>query len=404
MSRRVTLVLTTLESAAPLVAPPFEVHTPWWPDVEPVVAEAARLGVEATVLRLLDASPDPRHPSGMAGTVTYLAETPAEAYERLIRAGAAEHCRGVLDDHPLRASWARPGGPARHVAWADAALRANRRPRSGPVVQVKSWNLTGLWMLPTAVGPVWLKTVPAFFAHEGRVIAALGDAPVPPLLAAEDGRLLLDHVDGEDQWDAPLPVQLEMVALLVELQFRCIDRADELLRLGAADLRAPALGTAGADLLERNREGLDGADRSILETLVEGLDRRFARVDACGLPDTLVHGDFHPGNVRGGSGGLVVLDWGDCGVGHPLLDLDAMIERVLEPARLRAAWFRHWRRRLPGCDPARAAELLAPVGCLRRAIVYQVFLDGIEPSERRYHAADVIDMLARAAAIARSER
>src|SRR6185503_6625707 len=141
--------------------------------------------------------------------------------------------------------------PARHVAWADAALGATRRPRTGPAVQVKSWNLSAIWSLPTAGGPVWLKSVPAFFAHEGPLIAALGDAPVPTLLAADDGQLLLDHIEGEDQWHAPVPVLLDMVALLVDLQFRCIDRVEELLLLGVADFRAPALAAAAVDVIER---------------------------------------------------------------------------------------------------------------------------------------------------------
>ena len=51
-----------------------------------------------------------------------------------------------------------------------------------------------------------------------------------------------------------------------------------------------------------------------------GLPDRVAAVAACGVPDTLVHGDFHPGNVAGRPDDYVILDWGDSFVGHPLLD------------------------------------------------------------------------------------
>jgi len=40
------------------------------------------------------------------------------------------------------------------------------------------------------------------------------------------------------------------------------------------------------------------------------------------------------------------------------------------------------------------------VAALRQALIYQVFLDGIEPSERTYHAGDPVHWLERAAAIA----
>jgi len=32
------------------------------------------------------------------------------------------------------------------------------------------------------------------------------------------------------------------------------------------------------------------------------LPARLARIERCGLPDTLVHGDLHPGNTRIGGG------------------------------------------------------------------------------------------------------
>jgi hypothetical protein len=40
--------------------------------------------------------------------------------------------------------------------------------------------------------------------------------------------------------------------------------------------------------------------------------------------------------------------------------------------------------------------LIGPIAALRGALVYQGFLDGIEPSERIYHEADVPASLRRA--------
>ena len=44
---------------------------------------------------------------------------------------------------------------------------------------------------------------------------------------------------------------------------------------------------------------------------------------------------------------------------------------------------------MPGSDPGRAWTLLRPLAALRVALVFQTFLDNIEPSERAYHARDV---------------
>ncbi|WP_406178353.1 hypothetical protein [Streptomyces sp. NBC_00996] len=58
------------------------------------------------------------------------------------------------------------------------------------------------------------------------------------------------------------------------------------------------------------------------------------------------------------------------------------------PAR---AWIDARRARLPAADPARALALAEPLAHLTYALRYQEFLDGIEPSERRYHRGDPAD-------------
>jgi hypothetical protein len=70
---------------------------------------------------------------------------------------------------------------------------------------------------------------------------------------------------------------------------------------------------------------------------------------------------------------------------------------VEQRAAVVTGWDDAWRSAVPGCDPARAGELLEPVAALRQAVVYDGFLRRIEPSERRYHAADPATWFRRAA-------
>lgn len=229
----------------------------------------------------------------------------------------------------------------------------------------------------------------------------LDTANVPPVLAHDGARVLLAEVPGEDQYRATGPILGRMVELLVDLQAGWIGRTDELLALGAPDWRAEPVTELLGALVERWAPQLDGSTRRSLVELVDGLPDRFAAIARCGLPDTLVHGDFHRGNVRASDDAVVLLDWGDCGAGHPMLDQPAFLGPLpgdeIEPVR--RAWSAAWRARLPGCDPERAADLLAPVAALRQALVYQVFLDRIEPSERIYHDDDPLLWLERAAAL-----
>ncbi len=134
------------------------------------------------------------------------------------------------------------------------------------------------------------------------------------------------------------------------------------------------------------RATLAPADLAGLDRLVDELPDRFAALDRCGVEPGLIHGDFHPGNWRGGAGTLVLLDWGDSGVGHPLLDMPAFLGRM--PAEVVPRVRDHWIGLLAG-DAKRAGELIAPIAALRQALIYRSFLDAIEPAEHRYHAADV---------------
>jgi len=51
------------------------------------------------------------------------------------------------------------------------------------------------------------------------------------------------------------------------------------------------------------------------------LEDAVQRVDAYGIPPTLIHGDFHPGNVIAGDDRNVIIDWTDACISNPLMDL-----------------------------------------------------------------------------------
>jgi hypothetical protein len=179
-----------------------------------------------------------------------------------------------------------------------------------------------------------------------------------------------------------------MVTGLVDLQQALTGSVEDLCIAGLPDWRAPALLDAIDGLCRRDdvRATLTAEEASTLNAVVDGLPARFAAIDECAIDPTLVHGDFHPGNWRGGPERLVLLDWGDSGVGHPLLDMPAFLDRM--PPEFVPELRRHWAGLHAG-DAQRASALVAPIAALRQALVYRAFLDGIEPAERRYHEADV---------------
>jgi hypothetical protein len=371
VTRIVTSVVTHGGTCVGMVGP-FPVEVPWWAEVEPVVSHLEQtLGVPVVVLRLLGVE---GADGARDGQVTYHAEALEPPGPGLAP------CDFVDDEQPLRQAWAHVSGVRELLRWASAWVEPTGRP-----VQVKSWNLSGLFRLPTADGPVWLKGIPPFAAAEPTAIGAFAQVDpdlVPAVLASGPGRLLLADVPGTDCWDASPAVVADALHRLVTAQARIGQPPGDL-----PDRRPAALAAAVRDLLD----GPVGAELSPGELrAARGLGSRWEMLADCGLPDTVVHGDFHPGNWRSTGGPPVILDFADAHLGNPVLDGLRAIDFLPASRRQGAAdaWIEAWAAAVPRSRPAEALRIAEPLAHLAYALRYQEFLDNIEPSEHVYHHGD----------------
>jgi hypothetical protein len=290
---------------------------------------------------------------------------------------------------PERMPWAEAGWYDATVEWIEERVAELGRSITGPITQRKHWSISSILRVPTAEGPIWCKDVPTFFAQEGPVLEVLcrtTPGPLPVVLARADGRVLLEDLGGAslEAFDAPVEDHERAARLLATMQLEWIDRVDELLAAGAVDRRLALLPAHAAAIAARPdvTGGLDAERRSRLDALVAALPERCAALADSdgGVPATLVHGDFHPGNVaKRPDGSLVVFDWTDVAVGHPFVDLapyrphrDAVI----------AAYAGVWRERVGNEAVDRALELIPPIAALHHGVSYARLLDGVEPDER----------------------
>ncbi|MET8413826.1 aminoglycoside phosphotransferase family protein [Streptomyces sp. NPDC005195] len=413
---------------------PFPVDIPWWSEVAPVVDRLEKLlGVPVLVLRLLDVDGGE---GGRDGHVTYHVEALGRPAP-----GTLEQ-RPVALDLPngrevLRSPWARTDGLRELLDWAGDTLASAGRPVTGPVEQRRTWNLAGLFRLPTARGPVWLKATPRFAADEAAVISAfarVGTGLVPVLLGSGERRVLMEHIPGVDCWGpsaetvgAAMERVVAAQAALAEQGPGCLGDSSSpshcadgpvLPRTGDG-LSSSGAGSASSSpsgVPDRRTPGLVSAVHALLDGPVaaeltaqellgaQELTRRWEPLAECGLPDTLVHGDFHPGNWRSDGGPPVIVDFADAHWGHPVLDGLRVHHFLPEAGRAAAAraWSDAWKARVPASDPARALVLAEPLALLTYAVRYQEFLDGIEPSERVYHEGDPADAIRAALRSARN--
>jgi phosphotransferase family enzyme len=355
------------------------VDVAWWADVASVVAGLhERLGVAGTVLRLLTVTGGE---GARDGHVTYHVEA-AEPPARDLEPTDVTYAE-LAAPQRFRAPWATAEGLREVLGWATGRLAAAGRPVTGPAEQHRTWNLAGLFRLPTATGPVWLKATPHFATDEAAALTAIArhdPALVPAVIDGGPGRVLLEHVPGDHCRDAPDDVIADVLHRFARVQAA----------LAAAPPEVPQLPDR-RDIAARARVLLDDGlpELTVRErAAARRLTGRWHELAACGLPDTLVHGDFHPVNWHGDP--PVVIDLADAHLGNPVLDGLRAADFLPETARPAAAraWVRAWAGLVPGCDPARALAVAEPLAHLAYAVRYQEFLDGIEPSERVYHDGD----------------
>ena len=139
---------------------------------------------------------------------------------------------------------------------------------------------------------------------------------VPPVIGAGQRRVLLEHLPGEDCWDASPQIITSAVQRLAATQAALANHPaslppglpDRRTRSIARQIRALLDGPVARELTARE------------VAAARGLLNRFPLLDECGLPDTIVHGDFHPGNWRSDGGPPVIVDFADAYVGNPVLD------------------------------------------------------------------------------------
>jgi Phosphotransferase enzyme family len=368
MPRTATVVLINGRHEILGALAPFELERPWWQESADIVqAVRDQHGIDVVILRILEA--DQPHPPG--GHVTYLAQTEE-------RPTAATPVEIDQTPQPKRNSYAEVNGPHETLAWARTHL--------GPISvakQHRTWNLSMIWRLDG----VWLKQVPPFFAHEAAVIrwAAAHNARVPELIAADNGRMLMRDIPGEDLYEAGLEVRAAIGVDNHHIQLASLSALDELAAMGVPDGRR--------DQLVASLQAAFPA-HPLVRRVPELLDRALD----CGVPETLVHGDLHPGNARGDAYHRTLLDWGDSFLGHPAFDIIRLTGGLADADAklLLDQWAQRWRAAIPGSDPLRTVELLRPVAALRAAGVYANFLADIEPAEHPYHTGDVPFWLQRA--------
>lgn len=374
---RVTVRAGSFDSAAHMVSAAFErrLGTPPW------LLRRLQLG-EAPVLELdlVDRSWRPPRNGRWIGAAELEGLRLADEEHRPLLAAYL----GEPEVPAERPPWSRPGWREPVVAWLDEQARRLGR-RLLAVEQVRVWSISAVLRARTD-GPTLYLKAPArlpLFVDEARVTAELagrfpGYVPAPLAVEPDEGWLLLAELDLVG-WQAPLDVRAELFRRFAGLQRRSAELTDELLAAGCLDRRLHAL-EAQLDPLfadERALSRLEPDETAELRRRADELRGACRRLAECGLPDTLVHGDLHPGNVARQDGELVYFDWTDACVAQPLVDLHSL--QWSQDESVRAALLEAYLEGWGGDVPPEAVRLARVVTPLHHAVSYATIAASLEP-------------------------
>lgn len=287
---------------------------------------------------------------------------------------------------PRRGAWNAPGWYDEASDWIRAQLEAHGIEMTAPPAQFKHWIITSALKIPTTHGDYYLKAVPAVFAQEPGITAALAarypdyvPAPLATRSRPGEGWMLMPDFKGEVLERISVEQISEALRILARVQIDSISRVDELLAAGCLDRRLERLAAEFETLLHDPvvLVGLAPEEIERFQKHRPQFEEMCSRLAGYAVPQTLLHGDFHGGNLLARDGNILIFDWTDGCIAHPFLDLITGLNNRYpgfneqEQAAIRDAYLAEWHAYESPERLREAARLAWPLGALHQAVSYR---------------------------------
>jgi Ser/Thr protein kinase RdoA (MazF antagonist) len=135
---------------------------------------------------------------------------------------------------------------------------------------------------------------------------------------------------------------------------------------------------------------LEPAEREQLRGFGSQIGRICEQLARYAVPQTLVHGDLHLGNIALQDDKYTLFDWTDACIAHPFFDLITVLNHADEMEGSLAetqtilcdAYLAGWLGYEPIEQLHKACALALPLGALHQAVSYQHILAGVEAAAR----------------------
>jgi len=322
-------------------------------------------------LALDDADPDVLSPPGLAPYV--------ERWLAIARGAPIPEARPP---------WARPGWLGEASSWMETSMVEAGLQPVGPVEVVEQWPLSSVLRRGTGDGHVYMKAVFSIFQHEislTRALAAEHPTLVPAVFAVDVSRgwMLMRELHGTEIGELNHERWVEALVAAARMQQGWIGRDEELFAYGAHDRTLAVL---------QGEIGLAFDEAGVPRTRnVSELERRCDELARGPLPQTLIHGDLHPGNVMVDGTELRIFDWSDGCVSHPLFDLPTFLPRCNDASAREAmldTYLGMWSDYGSPDELRSSYDLAHPLAYVHHAVSYIRILEALEPDDRWWFAEE----------------
>lgn len=195
---------------------------------------------------------------------------------------------------------------------------------------IKDVPWSTIYCFDTSKGRVFLKTMAKPFAIEPTLLAFLSKNVSPHVphvittnlnlrcfLMKDSGLCLRDILKSKfnEQYFCPI------FQIYADIQIGCIPFVEELITSGLNDWRLKNLPGLYQNLLKKedllSADGLSQKEIAMLKKFASVFENTCEALAACGIAETLEHGDFHDNNVLINNETIFINDWGDACISHP---------------------------------------------------------------------------------------
>lgn len=319
-----------------------------------------------------------------------------------LRLENADH-RAVVEDvlHELetgivpefRQPWEQAGWFVRASSWIETTLASMGREITGPVEQVRLWSLSCVLRAPTVGGDVYLKAVAQqpLFVSEGPLLSYLATVcpgQVPEIITSdpESGWMLTEDMRASE---GALSINQKSVILTAfgQMQRTTASHVGRLQALGCADRRPETLMQHIEPLLQDDVAvaALKLEEIRELRQAVPTMIAMCQLISDYSVPNTLVHGDLHPGNIASSDNRLIFFDWTDAAITHPFMDMFMIYDEEddADRSRMLDAYLQGWTEFESKERLRELWSLCGVIHALYHAVSYQWILRHTEERAKR---------------------